>query len=460
MEYIDGITIIDTSGIILFSVKFNPHWNKLVSENIVGKRFLDVFTDLTPATSTLFQCMEDGKPREYVQALNNAYSRKTEIEGISYPIMLDGTIVGAVELSRERRPGCSPEEEDKNEEDKNRAAAEAGLKELLRRSSSLFANRARYTLEDIVCGSPQMKMLVEYAKKVADSRSPLLIQGPTGTGKELFAHGVHQASGRRSKPFVVQNCSAIPETLLESILFGTCKGSFTGAVDRKGLFEAANGGTLFLDEIHAMPLHLQAKLLRVIQDSYVRRVGAEKEVKIDVRVIAATNVDYSEALAGTVIRQDLFYRLAVLNIQIPPLKERKEDLELLIRYFIEKYNLLLEKRVEGVEPEVFRLLMEYDWPGNVRELENLIEASMNVLPAGRRFLSTEELPVSFQRKRSEFTPCSLKDTMERMEEALISEALFHYRWNVSEAAKALGIPRQTLQQKMKKYGMKRIKKDF
>ena len=452
MEYIDGITIIDTSGTILFSVKFDPRWNKSVSETIVGKRLLDVFTELTPSTSTLFRCMEGGKPIEYVQKLDNAYSQRTEIEGISYPIMLGGTIVGAVELSRERKPEMEAE--------RGHAVDETALKELLQKSTALFANRARYTLEDIICANAQMKRMVDYARKVAGSRSPLLIMGPTGTGKELFAHGIHQASARKNKPFVVQNCSAIPETLLESILFGTCKGSFTGAVDRKGIFEVADGGTLFLDEIHAMPLHLQAKLLRVIQDGYVRRVGAEKEVKIDVRVIAATNVDYQEALAGKQIRQDLFYRLAVLNIQIPPLKERKEDLEPLIRYFIEKNNLLLNKRAEGVEPEVYQRLLDYDWPGNVRELGNLIEAAMNILPAGRRLLSTEEMPAFFQRKRSDFTPCSLKDTMERMEEALISEALFHYRWNVSEAAKALGIPRQTLQQKMKKYGMKRIKKDF
>ena len=456
MEYIDGITIIDTSGTILFSVKFNPLWNKSVSESIVGKRFLDVFTDLTPETSTLFRCMEAGKPIEYVQSLDNAYSRKTEIEGISYPIVLDGTVVGAAEVSRARKNGPA---EGQSRSSADSSAEEANLKELFQKNSRFFANQARYTLDDIICASQKMKELIEYAKRVADSRSPLLILGPTGTGKELFAHGVHQASGRRENPFVVQNCSAIPETLLESLLFGTCKGSFTGAVDRKGIFEVADGGTLFLDEIHAMPLHLQAKLLRVIQDGYVRRLGAEKERKVDVRVIAATNVEYQEALAGKQIRRDLFYRLAVLNIQIPPLRERKEDLEPLIRYFIRKNNLFLEKRVEGVEPEVYRLLQDYDWPGNVRELENVIEAAMNVLPSGRKLICAEDLPVSFQSRKTKFTPCSLKEMLDQMEETMVREALSHYRWNVSEAAKALGLPRQTLQQKMKKFGMKREEKE-
>lgn len=467
MEYIDGITIIDTSGTILFSVKSNPCWKKNVAETIVGKRFLDVFTDLTPATSTLFRCMEEGRPIQYVQTLHNAFSGQTEIEGVSYPIQIDGTIVGAVEVSRERRENILPEEkqEGKTEgdtEEKTARKAEAigasfeeGIRRLLSRGTGIFANRARYSLDDIICQNKRMKSQVEYAGKIAASSSPVLIIGPTGTGKELFAHGIHEASDRREKPFVVQNCSAIPDTLLESILFGTCKGSFTGAADRKGIFEAADGGTLFLDEIHAMPLHLQAKLLRVLQDGYVRRVGAEKEYKIDVRVIAATNVDLAEAANGQKIRQDLFYRLAVLTIQIPPLKERKEDLALLTQYFIRKNSLILGKQAQGMDPEVYRFLQDYDWPGNVRELENVIEAAMNVLPAEKQLITMDELPDSFLEREKAFVPRSLKETLEETELGMLRDALHHFHWNVSEAARALGLPRQTLQQKMKKYDLKK-----
>lgn len=448
MEYIDGITIIDTSGIIRFSIKFDPRWNQSMAQSIVGKKFLEVFTELDYQTSTLFQSIEKGIPITYSnQHLRNEYSGEAVIEGTSYPIKINGNIVGAVELSREKRRGTD------RKSGELVPCAESGIKDMPKRIQVDFSNRSRYSLSDIVCCNEAMKSQVQYAQAVARSMSPVLILGETGTGKELFAHGIHHSSDRNHKPFVVQNCSAIPESLLEGLLFGTCKGSFTGALDRKGIFEIADGGTLFLDEIHAMPPHLQAKLLRVLQDGFVRRVGAEQEKKIDVRIIAAANMDFDTILSENMIRKDLLYRLSVLVIQIPPLRQREDDIELLTDYFIRKYNAVLNKSVGGIKREVRNMIAGYDWPGNVRELENLVEASMNIVAPDSHFITYTDLPARYRKAVSGYAPAPLKHTLETIERNIISDTLIHYKGNVSESAKALKLPRQTLQQKIKKYGL-------
>lgn len=445
LDYIDGITIIDTSGIVRFSIKFDPCWNKKTNKQIIGKKLLDVFSELDSKTSTLFQCMEQGIPVSYSrQRLNNDYSGKAEIEGISYPIKINGNIAGAVEISKERRKSS------------NQPGEETDIKEMLQRINVDFSNRARYSLDDIVCKNETMKEHIKYAKAIAKSISPVLILGETGTGKELFAHGIHAFSDRKDRPFIVQNCSAIPESLLEGILFGTCKGSFTGALDRKGIFEIADGGTLFLDEIHTMSLQIQAKLLRVIQDGFVRRVGAENEKKVDVRIIAAANVDYNSLLKDSAVRKDLLYRLSVLVIQIPALRQRKEDIEVLIEYFIKKYNALLSKSVVGIKKEVREVVVNSDWPGNVRELENMVEASMNIVSCNDEYIEYKDLPTQYKSVTTRLSPIALKETLEEMEQDIIKKSLAYYKWNVSETAKALQLPRQTLQQKMKKYDIRKV----
>ncbi len=242
-----------------------------------------------------------------------------------------------------------------------------------------------------------MRAIFEMVQTVAPQSSRVLITGETGTGKELVARAVHENSPRAQQPFITINCGAFPETLLESELFGYMKGAFTGANEnRQGLFNAANGGTLFLDEIGNMSLPMQVKLFRVLQEGKVRPLGSNEEIEIDVRVIAATNKDLDKAIAAGEFREDLFYRLSVIPIQLPPLRERRDDIPLLARAFLERFRKSMEKPVEGISPEAMHLLEAYDWPGNVRELENTMERSV-ALETGN-LISVAVLPEKVSRQ--------------------------------------------------------------
>src|SRR5437016_2560625 len=246
-------------------------------------------------------------------------------------------------------------------------------------------------LDNIIGQSPKMRAIFELIQTVAPQTSRVLITGESGTGKELVARAIHENSQRAQAPFITINCGAFPETLLESELFGYVKGAFTGANDnRQGLFKAANGGTLFLDEIGNMSLPMQVKLFRVLQEGKVRPLGSNEETEIDVRVIAATNKDLDKAIAAGEFREDLYYRLSVIPIQLPPLRERRDDIPLLARAFLERFRKSMEKPIEGISPDAMQLLEAYDWPGNVRELENTVERSV-ALETGR-FISLAVLP--------------------------------------------------------------------
>jgi arginine utilization regulatory protein len=292
-----------------------------------------------------------------------------------------------------------------------------------------------------------------------------LIYGATGTGKELFVQAIHNYGLRRNKPFVAQNCAALPETLFESILFGTVKGAFTGASDKPGLFELAHGGTLFLDEINSMPLNLQSKLLRVLQDGVVRRIGGIKDIKVDVRIIAAMNVEPTYAISNKHLREDLFYRLNVMSIKLILLCDRKEDIPLLTEYFIKKYNNLLNKSVQGVTKDVEILFSMHNWPGNVRELQHVIEASMNIVSSGK--IDVKHLPIYLNEvfnddkkvcEMDEIKP--LNDVVEMVERNMIKKALEKSGGNVTKASKLLKVPRQTLQYKIYKYGLESMEADI
>jgi len=256
----------------------------------------------------------------------------------------------------------------------------------------------RLTGQDNIIGhSPKMRAIFEMVQTVAPQSSRVLITGETGTGKELIARAVHENSPRAQQPFITINCGAFPETLLESELFGYMKGAFTGANEnRQGLFNAANGGTLFLDEIGNMSLPMQVKLFRVLQEGKVRPLGSNEETEIDVRVIAATNKDLDRAIAAGEFREDLYYRLSVIPIQLPPLRERRDDIPLLARVFLERFRKSMEKPIEGISPDAMRLLESYDWPGNVRELENTMERSV-ALETGN-LISVAVLPEKVSRQ--------------------------------------------------------------
>ena len=329
-------------------------------------------------------------------------------------------------------------------------------------------DKAVYTVDDIhTCDSGMIEMK-ENITKYAKSDLPVLIYGETGTGKELVAHSLHNLSSRADKPFVVQNCSSIPANLIESILFGTSKGAFTGAVDNMGLLELADGGTLFLDEINSMPMELQPKILRVIQDGTFRRVGGKDVRHVDVRIISSTNEKLENVIADGRFRRDLFYRLAVLVIEIPSLCERKKDIPLLANLFIGKYNAIFGKRIHKVEPLVYDALSECRWQGNVRELESVIAAAVCVADDKSETLEYRHIsdrlecmnmaeetlnPVTAETIELPDEQGTLTDMVSEYERKLISRALTEADGNITKASQILDVPRQTLSRKVKEYGL-------
>lgn len=317
----------------------------------------------------------------------------------------------------------------------------------------------RYSFHDIIGSGFKIRKVIEMLKRVAQTTSTVFIYGETGTGKELFAQSIHNESPRKHQPFIAQNCAALPENLLEGIFFGTTKGSYTGAMDKAGLFEQANGGTILLDEINSMGYFLQAKILRVLQEGVVRRLGGTEDILIDVRVIATTNEKPSELLETRRLRADLFYRLSVIYVEIPTLRERVEDIGELVQYFIKKYNNRFNKKVNGADIGLLESLCEYKWPGNVRELEHIIEGMMNFLDEGE--LTSQQLiscGYNYEcfKKFVENNHCvkmNFRDDIHFLEKNIIIKILEENGGNVSHAAKEMGIKRQSLQYRLKKYNI-------
>src|SRR3984893_9504480 len=317
------------------------------------------------------------------------------------------------------------------------------------------ALKHRYNFENIVGKSEPMLKIFDLVAPVAPSRSTVLLQGESGTGKELIAKAIHLNSPRRERPFVPVNTGSMPPDLLESILFGHVKGAFTSAVaSKKGLFEIADRGTLFLDEIGTMSLDTQSKILRVLQDKKFMHLGGVHEVQVDVRIIAATNVDLKQQVREGKFREDLFYRLNVITIDLPPLRQRKEDIPLLLGFFLNRYSKENERPARRISPEGLRPLLSYSWPGNVRELENVIERAV-VLSAGVD-IGAELLPDQIAGRATAFstlerrTDASLFDIMEDCERHIIVEMLEKCNWNQTDAAERFHIPLSTLNQKIKR----------
>jgi Nif-specific regulatory protein len=347
--------------------------------------------------------------------------------------------------------------------------------ELLRSDGASRGGESRYALGDIVGASARMREVLALTQVVAESNATVLIHGETGTGKELIARVVHSNSPRRDRPFVAVNCGALPDSLLESELFGHVKGAFTGAIkDRPGRFELAEGGTIFLDEVGGMSNQLQVKLLRVLQEKEFERVGSSEVVRADVRVVAATNVDLAERVESGDFRQDLFYRFNVVPIHLPALRERREDIPLLVEHFMEIFSKENRKRVSKLSREALDLLTSYDWPGNVRELENCIERAIvlsqtgtitaellpEVIRTGRRRPRPEPrtnpdealLPLIAQTRRS--ARGDLYDAVIRaVEKSLISHTLAANDGVQTRAARELGLSRNTLRSRMRAYGL-------
>jgi arginine utilization regulatory protein len=451
-KYVDeGIHVIDREGKTILYNKAMEGIEGLDENEVMGKKLLEVFPSLNENTSTLFKVLNSGEPiiEKYQSYINKKGYSITTVNS-TIPVSKDGEIIGAIEISKDFTK----------------------IKELYDRIIQLTDNsndkknsNNEICFERITGCSPKFIKAIEMAKKAANSSSTVLIYGDTGTGKEVFSKCIHNGSLRRDKPFIAINCAALPEGLLEGILFGTVKGGFTGAIDRPGLFEQANGGTLLLDEINSMSVGLQAKLLRVLQEGYIRRVGDVKDIKIDVRIIATTNEEPNTVIANGTFRKDLYYRLSVVNITIPPLKDRKEDIQLFVKEFIKKYNKEFSKDVWDAAGEVYDAFMSYSWPGNVRELKNYIEGSMNMVVG--HILRKEHFNLQVQDTLFEVETHqnnnitlnnfslngSLDEHLSKIEKDIIITSLKGCDYNISEAARILKIKRQTLQHKMKKYNI-------
>ena len=336
---------------------------------------------------------------------------------------------------------------------------------LLRENKQLRSQlRQEFNFDNIVGSSPEMKHVFELVRKVAPTNSTVLIRGESGTGKELIAKAIHYNSERRNRPLVTINCGAIPQELLESELFGYERGAFTGAVkSRMGRFEMANTGTIFLDEIGDMPLSLQVKMLRVLQEKTIERVGGGQIIKVDVRIIAATHQDLEENIRKGKFREDLFYRLNVFPLTLPPLRERHSDTILLAKHILEKFRAERGHRIEGISQEAQKAFMDYQWPGNVRELENVIERAVILKETG--LIELEDLPDNIAAKGAMFPQpdidissdegINFNTAVTEYEKQLILQALNQTNWVKNKAAKLLNLKRTTLVEKMKRINLER-----
>jgi len=441
----EGILIVDRDCRVIFYNQILSKNEGLEPGNVIGKLLFDVFPFPTPEESTLYRVLKTGTPiiKQFQQYINYQ-GRHLQTVNTTIPIVEENEIVGAIEVSRDMSVIVSLTER----------VAELQQKTVAKPKSP---NRKElgFSFDDIIGSSRKIQEIIEKMKKVACTSSSVLLYGETGTGKELFAQSLHNASPRQNHAFIAQNCAALPETLLESLFFGTTKGSFTGALDKPGLFEQASEGTIFLDEINSMGPLLQTKILRVLQEGLVRRLGSQEDVAVDVRVIASTNEKPNELLKTGRLREDLFYRLSVIYVEIPALRERIEDICDLASHFIEKYNCKFGRNVHGMDDRLLKVLKDYRWPGNVRELEHIIEAMMNFVDDG--WLTVQHLDyLGYSNFRNYLETdysarTGIRDDINCVEKNMIINTLERCGGNVSKAAHAMGLKRQALQYRLRKY---------
>ncbi|AOT70756.1 sigma-54 interaction domain-containing protein [Geosporobacter ferrireducens] len=440
-NYFDGAIITDEKGVILYYSNFRTDLYDLKLKEIVGKTILEIHPEMKEEDSSIMKVLKDGVPiYDHIETLTTPHGQEITNIYSTLPIIQNGKIIGAIDLSR-----CIAEGNQR--------------KNIVLPKYEVDGSENLYHANDIITTSSKMKGIKQLIPRIANTDSSVLIYGETGTGKELIAQSIHTGGNRISKKFISQNCAAIPTTLLESILFGTVKGSYTGAEDRPGLFESANGGTLFLDEINSMDMVMQVKILKAIEEKKITRIGDNKPIYVDVKIISAVNEDPYGCVKLKKLREDLFYRLNTVQIDIPPLRERIADISYLTDYFIAVYNSKMNKNVLGVTEEVKEIFEYYNWPGNVRELRNIIEGAFNII--GSRFIQKENLPQylisRYDRESERLEACnrnlSLAEKVELYEKRLIMAALDSSP-SVTAAADKLKISKQALNYKLTKYGLK------
>lgn len=458
---LDFILIVDKE----FNVVYNTRYDKRVNVNsniaenkdYLNKNLFEIYPSIKKDanTSSIVKCITTGqvvvkKFQRFKDFNDNLYCT----HNITIPLIRNGKIIGAVELVKDIKTI-------ENLTDDNDAGKYAENNDFF---DNFIDNANSPTFDYIITSDGKMLKAIEQAKKLAGMENPTLIYGETGTGKEVFVQAMINYSGIPRNKVVIQNCAALPQNLVESILFGTCRGAYTGAENRKGLFDEANGGLLFLDELNSIPYDVQGKLLRVLQDGSFRPVGSNIQKNVNVKVIAAMNEDPLEAIKNHNLRKDLFYRLSSGMIFLPPLRERKDDILLFINYYIKEYNALYGKNVEGVTKILEKFFLNYYWEGNVRELKHIIESMVSLSDCD--ILEVQHLPAyMYDRIFNEnitnsnsmgdnekiflnFENYNLKSNLEEKEKEIITEVLKITKGNKTKAGELLGIPRQTLKYKM------------
>ncbi|HHW29592.1 MAG TPA: sigma 54-interacting transcriptional regulator [Syntrophomonadaceae bacterium] len=456
MDCIDeGIIMSDTEGRITLYNKSYAIYEGLSQDQVIGKHLDEIYTSNEHTTA-----LKTGAPiKDSFKIYYTKDGKEHQGVGKTYPIIKDNNVIAVFSVVRNIS------------KIRSLLLKTVELQEKL--TNRTEANGTKYNFESIIGESKVMLDTIKSARIAAMSPSPVLIFGETGTGKELFAQSIHNSSPRANHPFVAINCAAVPESLLESILFGTVKGAFTGAQNTKGVFEQAGSGTLFLDEINSMPRSMQAKLLRVLQEKSVRRVGADYEIPVKCRIITSSNEQPEECVKNGTLRNDLYYRLALLRINIPPLRERGKDIEILARHFLKTKGRLYGKKNISLSTEFLNYLYQHSWPGNVRELEHTIESCVAVAEDGEE-LHLYHLPPHLRHMKNsqdkykvdkgassindfleQLKTTTLSSALREVEKIVILNALQNNHWNISRAAKAIGIGRQNLQYRMRKLNIEK-----
>lgn len=448
----DGVYAVDNNGTMLV---YNPAFGKIEETNprdVLGKKDYEVYP--TPVDRFLrLAVLKNKKPLiQQFMTYNSVSGKQVDMIADAFPFFENDEITAVYAICRDL-PSINE-------------LTTRLLDRFNYRISKNRKNGTQFFLEDIVGTSYNLALAIKKAYKVATIKSTITLIGETGTGKELFAQGIHNASASSSKPFIAVNCAAIPETLMESLMMGTVKGAFSGATDAPGFFEQAENGTLFLDEINSLSIHLQPKLLRLLQEKTVKRIGGKTERKINCRIICATNEDLFKLVKTGQFREDLLYRLTSVIIDIPPLRERLEDIPLLVQKFIDDFNNEFNLNIKEPTLELMDFFYHYDWPGNVRELEHVIEGAMSLSNKEDTVLKLASIP-SIIRKRIADKPLVIKPLNQQKadgrtlntfllqcEKEFIESALINNGGNVAATAKQLGIARQNLHYRLRKLSIK------
>ena len=451
----EGIQIFDKNGYFIYANKASESLEEYDKRDFIDKHLIDLY-ELDEDYSTILNVLRNKTPiTNRCDRFKTRLGKNLITINSGYPIKIDNNLIGAVVFESDLSV---------LKQIKNRTC---NLQSYIDNDKTII-NSHMYTFEDIKHRSESMKEIIKFAKKVSLTDSSILISGETGTGKELIAQSIHSFSPRRNKQFVDVNCSAVPSNLIESMFFGTEKGAFTGSTSKKGFFEMANGGTIFLDEVNSMSMEMQAKLLRVLQEKRFRRVGGSKYIECDVRIIAASNENLFELTKKNIIRKDFYYRISTITINLPSLKERKEDIPLLAQYFLDELCIQYGLKNMNFLEDVYSVFIQYDWPGNIRELHHVINYAINRVTEEATVIQLADLPkymqtlqivthrqLEYEEEKVSLCDCleslSLEEQMNRCERDIIIKTLSQNQENITKSARVLGMSRQSLQYRMRKF---------